>query len=87
MNNRLFHYMESQLRIKFFIKVISILLILLSSFMMYKNSEERLNNLFQISNTTQITKKSNQSNADMIDQIFIEAYGKTFDEFLSNPID
>ena len=87
MNNRLLHYMESQLRIKFFIKAISILLILLSSFMMYKNSEERLNNLFQISNTTQITKKSNQSNADMIDQIFIEAYGKTFDEFLSSPID
>lgn len=63
---------------------------LLSTFMICKMNENKLNELFQINNITELTqfadtKKSDQPNDDVINQIFIETTGKTFDEFLKNP--
>lgn len=81
---------DRELRIKFFLKLISVVFLLFSSFVAFKMNEKKLNEFFKMANINELvqitdTKKSEQSNGDMIDQIFVNATGKTFDEFVSNP--
>lgn len=83
---------DKELRIKFFFKLISVVFLLFSSFVAFKMNEKNLNEFFKMANINELvqitdTKKSEQSNGDMIDQIFVNATGKTFDEFLENPVD
>lgn len=80
---------NKELRIKFFVKVITIAFMLLSSFLVYKMNEKQLNEFFQMANINELvqiedTKKSEQSNEDMIDRILIKSTGKSFDDILED---